>query len=158
MEYDGETLLLPIIIPGQVYPNNRAHKFYAPVEYHKSPLAVQAMHRASVIFNIYADKRQLILKRQRSENDEGMRRVSPRLAPPVTIGRSQVANALSAGNDISSNAQNIFDNSNPTGGPGNVAFSKTELIKLKRDELVIIYKRLLSLSDSNEVEGTKKKF
>ena len=89
MEYDGETLLLPIIIPGQVYPNNRAHKFYAPVEYHKSPLAVQAMHRASVIFNIYADKRQLILKRQRSENDEGMRRVSPRLAPPVTIGRSQ---------------------------------------------------------------------
>ena len=29
-----------IIIPGQVYPNNRVHKFYAPVEYSKSPLAV----------------------------------------------------------------------------------------------------------------------
>ena len=28
MDYDGETLLLPIIIPGQVYPNNRIHKFY----------------------------------------------------------------------------------------------------------------------------------
>ena len=35
-ENDGEPLLLPIVIAGQVY----------PVEYKKSPLAVQAMHRA----------------------------------------------------------------------------------------------------------------
>ena len=92
--------------------NKGNDEFYAPVEYSKSPLAVQAMHRASVIFNIYAEKRQLILKRQRSDNDEGMRRVSPRLAP-VTSGRPQVANALSsssASNDITTNAQNILDN------------------------------------------------
>ena len=149
---DGEQLLLPTVIAGQVYPNNRVHKFYAPVEYKKSPLAVQAMHRACVIFNLYVERRQLMLKRPR-ENDEGTRRTSPRLGPSAATGRTV------AGNVSSSNAPNPNGNTNNVEnsliGTANSMFSKSELSKLKRDDLVVMYKKIFSVSDSTEVNGTK---
>ncbi len=138
-ENDGEALLLPIVIAGQVYPNNRVHKFYAPVEYKKSPLAVQAMHRACVIFNLYVERRQTMLKRPR-ENDDGTRRTSPRLGSVTTNSRPQVANnsAASSGGNVVLNARNNMENSLPVVGTGHSMNSKSELLKLKKDDIVVM--------------------
>ena len=154
-EYDSEKLL-PIIIPDQLYPNNRVHKFYAPVEYKKSPIVVQAMHRACVIFNLYVEKRQSkLVKRSRNDAEDPVRRVSPRItSSSSTMGGIQHVNTSTS---LSGDGGIVDDNFNVVNGTGNSnkIYTKEELTKLKKDEVLSIYRKVLALPEDSDIDANK---